>query len=111
MARKASTKRAKTEEEELREYELIVIFNPEITEDTLNAVMGKMNQFITEKGGTPPTVEPWGKRKLAYPIKRSLEGNYVLVHFQMSPKWTKDLEVDLHISEEVLRHLLVRLSG
>jgi small subunit ribosomal protein S6 len=111
MAGKVSAKKPKVEEEELRDYELIVVFSPEVTEDGLDAALGKVNQFITERGGTLPTVEQWGKRKLAYPIKHFLEGSYVLIRFQLSPKLTRELEVNLHISEEVLRHLLVKLSG
>ena len=111
MARKVSAKKPKVEEEELRDYELLVVFSPEVAEDGLDAALGKVNQFITERGGTLSTVEQWGKKKLAYPIKHFLEGSYVLAHFRLSPKLTKELEANLHISEEVLRHLLVRLTG
>ena len=65
---------------------------------------------ITEKGGELSLAEPWGKRKLAYPLKHFMEGNYVLTRFKLSSKLTKELEANLHISEEVLRHLLVKLS-
>ncbi len=111
MARKVSTKALKIEDEQLRDYELILVLSPEVAEDGLDAALGKVNQFITEKGGSLSAVEQWGKRRLAYPIKHFMEGSYVLTHFKLSPKLTKEFEANLHISEEVLRHLLVKLSS
>ena len=52
----------------------------------------------------------WGRRKLAYPIQRHQEGNYVLTQLNMDPQKTGELERSLQISEEVLRHLLIRLD-
>jgi small subunit ribosomal protein S6 len=56
-------------------------------------------------------VEKWGKKKLAYPIKHFLEGNYVLTRFKVSPAQCKELEANLKITEEVLRHLLIKSNG
>ncbi len=95
----------------LRDYELVLVFNPELAEDGLDAAIGKVSQFITEGGGSLSTVEQWGKRKLAYPIGHSMEGSYVLTRFKLKPTLTKGLEKSLEISEDVLRHLLVNLSG
>ena len=95
----------------LRDYELVLILSPELTDETLNSTVEKTSQFITEKGGTVAEVQRWGKRKLAYPIKHHLEGNYVLVRFKIRPTLSKELEARLRISEEVLRHLLVKLSS
>jgi small subunit ribosomal protein S6 len=53
-------------------------------------------------------VDRWGKRKLAYPIKTRLEGNYVVTHLRMEPTQTAELEASLRLTEEVLRHLLVK---
>jgi small subunit ribosomal protein S6 len=111
MARKVSTKKTKVEEEELRDYELVVIFNPDIAESDLETSLGKINQYISDKGGTIDSVEQWGKRKLAYPLKHFTEGSYVLTRFKLGAKLTRELEANLHISEEVLRHLLVKVSG
>ena len=94
----------------MRDYELIVIISPEVADEEIPATLEKVSQFIVERGGSITEVSQWGRRKLAYPIKNFLEGNYVLTHFQMEPRLTADLEANLGISEEVLRHLLVRLS-
>lgn len=94
----------------LRDYELVVIISPEVAEEEIPANLEKISQFIVERGGSITEVNQWGKRKLAYPIKNFMEGNYVLTHFKMEPRLTADLEVSLGLSGEILRHLLVRLS-
>ena len=53
----------------------------------------------------------WGRRKLAYPIKQQLEGNYVVTQLRLEPGRTKELEQGLRISEDVMRHLLVLADG
>ena len=92
------------------DYELVFIVSPEVADDALEATINVASQFISSKGGTVSNVDPWGKRKLAYPLKHFLEGSYVLVRFQMSPTWCKELEASLRISENILRHLLIKLS-
>lgn len=73
-------------------------------------MLEKMNQFITDRGGSITEVNQWGRRKLAYPIENFMEGNYVLTQFKMEPKQTAELEANLRLTEEILRHLLVRLN-
>jgi len=76
----------------------------------MDALIDKVSQFVTDKGGTVSSVERWGKRKLAYPIDHFIEGNYVLSKFRLKPALGRELKANLQISEEVLRHLLIRLS-
>jgi len=95
----------------LRDYELTVVISPSVADDEVTATLEKkVSQFITERGGSITEVKPWGRKKLAYPIKNYTEGNYVLTLFKMDPKLTAELESSLQLSEEILRHLLVRLS-
>lgn len=98
------------EDKTLCGYELVLIISPEVDDEKMGTTTDGITQFITGKGGVIADVEQWGKRKLAYPIKHFLEGNYLLIRFQLGPKLTKELEVNLQISEEVLRHLLIKLS-
>ena len=100
----------KAEDKRLHEYELTCIIRPEVVDEALETTINSVSQFITSKEGTITNVEQWGKRKLAYPIKHFSEGNYVLTQFQMDPKWSKELEASLQISEDVLRHLLIKLN-
>ncbi len=109
--KKDSKEALKVEDKQLRDYELVFIISPEVEDGTLDATIDNVGQFITGKGGTISDVERWGKRRLAYPIKHFLEGSYVLSRFKMKPVWSKELEANLQISEEILRHLLIKVGG
>jgi small subunit ribosomal protein S6 len=98
------------EDKKLHDYELVVIISPELTDEAVDGVVGRISQFITENGGSVANIEQWGKKKLAYPIKHFTEGNYVLARFKMKPRLSKELEASLQISEEVFRHLLIRVD-
>ncbi len=98
------------EEKGLNNYDLVFIISPEVADDALEATVNNVSQFITGKGGTVANIDRWGKKKLAYPLKHFLEGNYVLVKFKMKPSWSKELETSLQISENILRHLLIKLE-
>ncbi len=111
VPRKISEKVSKVEEEQLRDYELVLIISPEVVEEKFDATIDNISRFITEKGGTISNIERWGKRRLAYPIEHFMEGGYVLTHFRLKPALSREFESNLQISEEVLRHLLVKLSN
>ncbi len=98
-------------DKKLQDYELVFILNPEIAEDVLENKINSVSQFITAREGVVTDVQKWGKKKLAYPIKHILEGNYVLAKFQMKPAKAKELEANLRISEEVIRHLLIKAGA
>ncbi len=103
----------KVEDLGLQDYELVLVFSPEVdvAEDGAGVAIGKVSQVIADRGGAVAAVERWGKMRLAYPIKHFAEGNYVLVRFNLKPKLTRELEASLRISEEILRHLLVRMGS
>ena len=94
----------------MRDYEMVMIINPEVADDDVAGVIDKVSEFISSRGGEIVQVDRWGKRKLAYPIDRFREGNYVVSRFKFEAGMTKDLEADLKISENVLRHMVVRLG-
>jgi len=104
------SKKVSNEEEQLSDYELVFIISPEIAEEELSAAIDNVSRFITERGGVISDVEQWGKRKLAYPVKHFEEGSYISTRFKSKPAQNKELEVNLKISEDVLRHLLIKLS-
>ena len=99
------------EDKQLHDYELVVIISSEVGDESLDGVIDNVSRFITGNGGAVSDVERWGKKKLAYPIKNSTEGSYVLTRFQLKPTLSKELEANLRISEEVLRHLLIRVGS
>jgi len=92
----------------LRGYELVLVINPEILEEDVPSAIEKVSQFIASRGGTVAGVNRWGRRKLAYPIQRHLEGNYVVTEFRLDPDQVAGLEASLGLAEEVIRHLVVR---
>jgi len=110
VAKKVSEKVLNVEDKQLRNYELVLIISPEITDEALDTKVDNISRFITERGGVISDVERWGKRRLAYPIGHFMEGNYVLAQFKLKPALGKELEANLQISEEVLRHLLIRIE-
>jgi small subunit ribosomal protein S6 len=87
-----------------------MIISPSVADEDVSATIDKTSQFITERGGSIAEVNQWGRKKLAYPIKSFMEGNYVLTKLSMGPKLADELEASLRISEDILRHLLVRLD-
>lgn len=94
----------------MRNYELVMILSPSVAEENVPATIDKTSQFITERGGSIIETNQWGRKKLSYPIKNFMEGNYVLTKLSMGPKLAAELEASLGISEDILRHLLVRLD-
>ncbi len=100
----------KTSEQLVNDYELVFIVSPEIADDAVDPLVNNYTQFITGKGGVVGEVAKWGRKKLAYPIKHVMEGNYVLIKFKLDPSANKDLETNLKISEKIIRYLLIKLD-
>lgn len=92
----------------LRDYELIVVLSPEIGDDVIESSIEKVQQSVTTRGGEIKEVKHWGRRRLAYPIRRHMEGNYVESQVRLDPEQISSLEANLRISEEVIRHLIVK---
>jgi len=89
-------------------YELVFILNANLSEDDFTRVLGKVNDQITKLGGTITETNQWGKKRLAYPIQKQVEGNYVLEKVQIKQTALKELDANLKMSEDVLRYLFVR---
>jgi small subunit ribosomal protein S6 len=85
-----------------------MVLSPEIGDDAVEGSIEKVQQSIKSRGGEIVEVKPWGRRRLAYPIKRHMEGNYVESLVRLDPEQVSSLEANLRISEEVIRHLIVK---
>ena len=93
----------------MRQYELVVIVGPHVADDEVPDTIDRLVRRPVESGGGEVgEVDHWGRRKLAYPINKQLEGNYVVTQLRLEPPQILELEQGLKISEEILRHLLVR---
>lgn len=91
----------------MRKYELVVLIQPDLDEAAFEAALEKISGWISENGGSVDKVERWGRRKLAYPIRKLFEAQYVLFNLTLSPAATAGLERNLRFLEPVMRHLLV----
>ena len=92
-------------------YELVFIVQPEVEEEPRAALVSKISQTVTELQGEVKQVDPWGKRRLAYPIKKYREGFYFLMLMELPPTAVRSLEKALKLMEDVLRYLVVRQEG
>ena len=101
---------SKTEAKRQFDYEMMLIISPEVDDEAVDATIENISQFIQGKDGIISEVERWGKRKLAYPIKQFMEGNYVLIRLKLNPLSNKELEAHLQISERILRYLLIKIE-
>jgi small subunit ribosomal protein S6 len=91
-------------------YEIVYILSPSMNEDELSGVINKIGDIIQRIGGSVTEIIQWGRKKMAYPIKKHSEGNYVLAKVDIPPSCIKELEASLRLSGEVLRHLIVKLD-
>ena len=93
----------------MRKYELVCIFQPELDETAFKGAVDRVQSWITEAGGSVDKVEVWGRRRLAYVIRKQTEGQYVLMNITLDPKSTGELERNIRFLESVLRHLLTAI--
>jgi small subunit ribosomal protein S6 len=95
----------------MRTYELGIVADPRISDDDFVALLDETKQLIAQRGGQLVREESWGKRKLAYPIRKLTEGRYAFLFLEMAPEKTKlipEVELRLEQNESVLRYLTVR---
>jgi small subunit ribosomal protein S6 len=92
----------------LRDYEVLYIVRADLDDEKVQDAVKRVNTLIERSGGSLERTNLWGKRKLAYEVKHQKEGAYVLQDFQFEPGRIPELEAALKITEEVLRHLIVR---
>ena len=94
----------------MRKYELVCIVHPDLDETAFNDAIDKVKGWITESEGNVDKVDIWGRRKMAYMIRKQLEGQYVLLNATMSPSVTAELERKLLLLDPVMRHMLVLVN-
>jgi small subunit ribosomal protein S6 len=90
------------------QYELMVIFDPELDERIVGPNLDKFLTVITGDGGTIDNVDIWGRRRLAYEIKKKNEGIYAVVNFTATSEATQELDRQLGLSEQVFRTKVLR---
>lgn len=92
----------------MRQYEMMVILDPEIEERTVAPSLEKYLSVVTTAGGSVDKVDIWGRRRLSFEIKKKSEGIYAVVDFTASPDTAKELDRQLRLNEAVLRTKILR---
>ncbi|MCQ9163764.1 MULTISPECIES: 30S ribosomal protein S6 [unclassified Arthrobacter] len=92
----------------MRPYELMVIIDPEVDERTVESSLQKFLNVITTDGGTIEKVDIWGRRRLAYEIKKKSEGIYAVVNFTATPATAQELDRQLGLNETIMRTKIIR---
>lgn len=93
----------------MRPYEIVMIFDVDLDEETIRAVVDRSVAHFRNGGGEPGSVDHWGKRRFAYELKHRWEGYYVVLQAVAEPGTVEELDRSLSLSDEVLRHRVVRL--
>jgi small subunit ribosomal protein S6 len=94
----------------MRKYELVCVIHPDLDETAFNGAIEKIKGWIVESGGTTDKVDVWGRRRLAYPIRKQMEGQYVLFNVSIPPQATAELERNLRFLEPVMRFLFTLVN-
>ena len=94
----------------MRRYEQIYILRPSLAEDEITKVIENSNQIVLDDEGTIISLNKWGMRKLAYPIKKEPQGYYVLSDFAANPDAVAEIERKFRIDDAVLKYLTVKIS-
>ena len=94
----------------MRDYELVAIISPEVDEEGVSKIVDKVTQSINSRGGAVGEIKNWGRRKLAYPLRKFMEADYILARFKLMPKSIKELEGEISASGDILRYLVVKVE-
>lgn len=89
-------------------YEVLLMLDPELSEERQNEIIARAEEIVTKGGGTWHGNEPWGRRKLAYEIDKKGEAFYHLFTFDSEPATLEELTRVLRITDGAMRHMAVR---
>lgn len=95
----------------MRNYEVVLIFHPELDETALNEALEKVKGWITSAGGTIAKIDVWGKRRLAYTIRKQREGQYYLFTVELPAAFTNELDRNLRFHEPVIRYMITAVES
>ena len=94
----------------MHKYELVCIVHPDLDENAFNGVIEKVRVWIGEAGGSVDKIEIWGRRRMAYHIRKQREGQYVLAQAEFAPAFAAVLERNLRFLEPVMRFLITAVE-
>ncbi len=94
----------------MRKYETIFVVDSLLKSEEIDSIINKYERFISANGGKIETIDRWGKKRLAYEIKKRQYGYYVLIRFDGPPTMIKQLEREYRLNEAILRYKTIKLS-
>jgi small subunit ribosomal protein S6 len=94
----------------MRTYEVVIIAQADLDENAFNALIEKVSGWITTAGGTVAKVDRWGKRHMAYRIRKQSEGQYVVFTVQMAPTYSVELERNMRLQETIMRFMVTLVA-
>jgi small subunit ribosomal protein S6 len=94
----------------VRDYELTFIVRSDVEEPDLMAVIDRVKGLISDNGGEVAKLDLWGTRRLAYPINRMRDGQYVFMVTKLPPRAIAELDRAFNLLEDIVRHLFVRVD-
>lgn len=92
-----------------RNYEMMYILRPDLSEEQVKQVIDQYRNLLAEYEAKEIEVKLWGKRRLAYPIEKYQDGIYVLINYQADGQQVAPLERAMRLSEDVIRYLTLKL--
>ena len=92
----------------MTKYEMLYILSAKLTDEAKDAIIAKFESIVTENGGTVEKTDKWGKKRLAYAIQDFNDGLYVLTTFAAEPAAVKELDRVMKITDDILRHMIIR---
>jgi len=90
----------------MHNYELVFIVHPDLDENAFKGVLEKVSNWVTEFGGIVDKLDVWGRRRMAYSIRKQREGQYAVFYISMPPTAAAELERNLRFQENILRSML-----
>ena len=93
----------------MNKYEVMFIAKP-LEDAEIDPIAEFVSNLIKKNGGNVEKVDRWGKRHLAYPVKKQADGNYVLINFEADPAVIKEIDRVMKIQDDILKHLIVKID-
>ena len=93
----------------MNKYEVMFIAKP-LEDEAVKPIIEFVDALLKKNGAQVKKIEPWGKRHLAYPVKKQNDGYYVLVNFDAEPDTIKEIDRVMKIRDEILKHLIVKID-
>jgi small subunit ribosomal protein S6 len=94
----------------MRIYEIMFIVRPDVPEEDLDKLIAQFDSVVTSTGGKVQKAEKWGRRRLAYEVKRCREGQYLLFTIECDPPTVREFERRLKVADSVVKFLTVRVD-